>query len=137
MSIIKKLLATLCLIGWASTSTLAYNTSASSSYIDNFAVTLSAPGATDAFTVKDYNLITAQYTVASIDTSLVVRLEGSLDGANWFNLSSDNGDTTITQNGTYAMSFSSPIKLDHIRFRFVTETGGTSATIAVILRGGR
>lgn len=92
---------------------------------------LTAPGSTSATTVTAYKNYTLQYKVASIDTNVVVRLEGSLDGTNWINLDSD-GDTTITANGTYGFKLSNT-PLAQIRFTFVSEAGGTAATIDAVL----
>ncbi|MBE9038331.1 hypothetical protein [aff. Roholtiella sp. LEGE 12411] len=95
---------------------------------------LTAPTTTSNLDVTLYRRITCQFTVASINTSVDVRLEGSCDTV-FFNLSPTNTDTNITANGTYAFILES-IALHRIRFRFVTETGGTAATIAVRFVGG-
>ena len=44
-----------------------------------------------------------QVNVSSIGTSVVVRVEGTLDGTNYFNCDS-GGDTTITSDGATAFS---------------------------------
>jgi hypothetical protein len=96
---------------------------------------LTVPNTTSNLDVTLYRRITCQFTVATINTSIDVRLEGSCDGTGFFNLSPTNTDTNITANGTYAFILES-IALHLIRFRFVTETGGTAATIAVRFVGG-
>ena len=92
--------------------------------------TLSAPAAGTAlqvavnnlFSTKDYTLIV---TVASVNTNVVVRLEGSVDGTNYAPIIANQ---TITANGTTAYSVSGrPVKW--IRTNFVSETGGTAATV--------
>jgi len=72
-----------------------------------------------------------QYTIAAINTNVVIRAEGSLDDENWFDLYDTDGTITQTSNGTYAMMFDGVGEIDFIRFYFVSESGGTAATIAV------
>lgn len=91
---------------------------------------LTAPGTTTARDVSLFRNTTVSYTVASINTSVTVRLEGSTDGSNWFNLDPSENNTTITTNGTFAFILSN-VALHRIRFNFVSEIGGTSATIDV------
>lgn len=93
---------------------------------------LTAPGTTDALQVKTVTNHTIAVTVAAIDTNVVVRIEGSLDGTNWANLS-DVGDTTITGNGTEMFFFKG--KLNYIRGNFVSESGGTAATVNFVYSG--
>ena len=92
--------------------------------------TLSAPAVGTAlqvavnnlFSTKDYTLIV---TVASVNTNVVVRLEGSVDGTNYAPIIANQ---TITANGTTIYSVSGrPVKW--IRTNFVSETGGTAATV--------
>jgi len=84
---------------------------------------LTAVGVTDSVILAGTN-VTFQITVASIGTSIVVRMEGSLDDTNYFSLyDSTQADTTITANGTYGFCLYSPIKF--ARLRLVTVTGGT------------
>ena len=99
---------------------------------DGIALTqLVAAGVTDTIKTLGFDEITAQYTIATINTTVVVRLEGSIDNSSWFNLDFDEQDTTQTANGTYALKYDG--KVPFIRFRFVSETGGTAATIAVVI----
>jgi hypothetical protein len=101
------------------------------SFIDSIfftATPLTATGATEAFKVFEQNLsapinYVAQITVASITTSVVVKIEGSLDGTNYFNLNS-SGNTTISANGTTFLSYTN-IPLKYIRGNLVTITAGT------------
>jgi hypothetical protein len=71
-----------------------------------------------------------QYTIAGITTSLVVRLQGSFDGVNWFNLDDEEQDITQTANGTYSVTYKEGETV-FVRFYFVSETGGTAATIDI------
>jgi len=90
---------------------------------------LTAPGTTaevatyenNYFSTKDYVLIA---TVTNINTSVVVRLDGSIDGTNYGPLISN----TITRNGTYVYNITgSPVK--YVRGNFLSELGGTDAVV--------
>jgi len=94
---------------------------------------LTAPGSTADVNVLDFHHHTFQIVVANIDTNVVVRVEGSLDGTNYFNTAT--GDTTYTANGTYMLEISN-FKSKFLRFTFVSEAGGANATIDVIYLGG-
>lgn len=91
-------------------------------------------GTTDLCVIGDQNNAGAtnicfQVTVANITTSVVVRFEGSLDGVNFFNLST--GDTTITANGTTGYKFPDfPLKA--VRGNLVTITAGSPTVTFVI-----
>ena len=76
----------------------------------------------NTFCTKDYTLIA---TVATINTNVKVSLEGSVDGTNYAEIISEQ---TITANGTYAYNVANtPVRW--IRPRFVSENGGTGATV--------
>jgi hypothetical protein len=71
---------------------------------------------------KNYSLFV---TVAAINTNVIVALEGSIDGTNW---SKVIANTTLTANGTTHYNLANhPLKF--IRPIFVSESGGTAATI--------
>jgi len=92
--------------------------------------TLTAVGVTDAVQCTGTN-VTFQVTVAGIGTSIVVRLEGSLDNISFFALyDSVQSDTTITANGTYGFCLYAPVQ--YIRLRLVTITGGTPTITAKV-----
>lgn len=90
---------------------------------------LTAPGVTEVVDVYTVNyLSTRNYTlfvtVTNINTSVVVRLDGSLDGTNFAPLISN----TITENGNYVYNIAgSPVK--KIRAHFFREVGGTDAVV--------
>lgn len=90
---------------------------------------LTAPGVTAAVAVYDNNYFsTSDYalvvTVTNINTNVVVRLDGSIDGTNYGALISN----TITANGTYVYNIAGcPMK--YIRANFLSETGGTDAVV--------
>tara|TARA_B100000902_G_scaffold352128_1_gene362576 strand:+ start:17 stop:361 length:345 start_codon:yes stop_codon:yes gene_type:complete len=76
----------------------------------------------NTFNTKDYTLIA---TVASINTNVKVTLEGSIDGTNYGIIIAEK---TITANGTTAYNVANtPVRW--IRPRFVSENGGTAATV--------
>ena len=92
--------------------------------------TLSAPAVGTAlqvaqnnfFSTRDYTFIV---TVASVNTNVIVRLEGSIDGTNYAPIIANQ---TITANGTTAYNVSGrPVKW--IRTNWVSEAGGTAATV--------
>ena len=92
--------------------------------------TLAAPAAGTAlqvavnnlFSTTDYTLIV---TVASVNTNVIVRLEGSIDGTNYAPIIANQ---TITANGTTAYNVSGrPVKW--LRTNWVSEAGGTAATV--------
>ena len=74
------------------------------------------------FSTKDYNLIV---TVASVDTNVIVCLEGSVDGTNYAPIIANQ---TITANGTTSYGVTGrPVKW--VRTKWVSEAGGTAATV--------
>lgn len=95
--------------------------------------TLSIPGTTESYEVYVINyLSTRNYTmlvnVKDIDTSVVVRLEGSNDGVNYAPMLSE----TITENGTFAYNSTGfPVKF--IRGNFFKETGGNNARVKFMM----
>lgn len=92
--------------------------------------TLTAAGVTASQAVTGADM-TFQVTVSSIGTSVVIRFEGSLDGTNFFNLSSSNTDTTLTANGTYGYALSG-CPVQYARLRLVSITGGTPSVATVL-----
>lgn len=76
----------------------------------------------NTFSTQSYTLIV---TVATIDTNVVVCLEGSIDGTTFAPIIANQ---TITANGSFAYSVSGrPVKW--VRPKFVSESGGTAATV--------
>ena len=64
-------------------------------------------------------------TVASINTNVIVRLDGSIDGTNYAPIIAAQ---TITSNGTSVYSVADrPVKF--VKAVFVSEAGGTDATV--------
>jgi len=90
---------------------------------------LTAPGVTDTIDVLVANYLstrnyTLSVTVTNINTSVVVRLDGSIDGINYGPLISN----TIIENGTY-LYYVNGFPVGHLRGNFYCETGGTDAVV--------
>lgn len=96
---------------------------------------LTATGSTTEINVEDYHHHTIQVVVAALagGESCVVRVEGTLDGTNWFNLAA--ADTTYNANGTYMLEYDS-LKLKYIRFTFVTDSASGAVTLDPDYFGG-
>ena len=78
---------------------------------------------------KNYSLFV---TVASINTNVVIALEASIDGTNWSKIIAN---TTITANGTTHYTVANhPMR--YVRPVFVSESGGTAATVLFSLGAG-
>ena len=90
--------------------------------------TLTSAGVTDFANSSESDNAVFQVTVTTIGTNVVVRFEGSLDATNWFNLDSNNVDTTITANGTYGYSMmQAPVP--YVRGRLVSISTGTPTVV--------
>ena len=96
---------------------------------------LNDTGTTSSLNVEKFSNHTFQLVTANISTNAIVRAEGSLDDSNWFNMSDDNSDTTLTTDGTYCM-YKANFKTKYIRVNFVSESGATNTTIDVDYMGG-
>jgi hypothetical protein len=71
-------------------------------------------------------------TVGSINTNVIVALNGSIDGTNWSKIIANN---TITANGTtHYHVVNHPVK--YIQPVFVSEAGGTAATVLFSIAAG-
>ena len=95
---------------------------------------LTSAGTTSALDVAVQDVIAAttfgvQVKVATVGTNVVVRVEGSLDGTNFFNL--DASDKTLTANGTYFYNYSN-MPLKQIRGNLVSISAGTPTVTFVI-----
>ena len=90
--------------------------------------TLTSAGVTSFAGGESADNAVFQVTVSSIGTNVVIRLEGSLDATNWFNLDSNNVDTTITANGTYGYALVQ-VPVPYLRGRLVGLSGGTPSVV--------
>lgn len=84
--------------------------------------TLTAPGTTENAIGYAASAISFQIEVTGIGANVVIRLEGSLTGVNYYNLNTF-GDITLTANGTYGYLLDAPGH--YARIRLVSYTGGT------------
>jgi len=90
---------------------------------------LTAPGVTapvdvlvaNYLSTRNYTLIV---TVTNIDESVIVRLDGSIDGINYGPMISN----TITENGTYPY-YVNGFPMGYLRGNFLKETGGTNVIV--------
>lgn len=104
---------------------------------------LTAPGVTDEIEILDFNRVSAGIVVATIDTNIVARLEGSMDGTKWFPLAIEDtsitglaisgANATITANGPFYL-VSRKCSASFARVRWVSETGGTAAVADVTMK---
>lgn len=103
----------------------------------NHSETLNSPSVGTARDFNGFNTVICSYTIATINNSVTVRLEGRLTtSSDWVNLDPSEVDTTKNANGTYGLLIRD-LSLDAVRFNFVSEVGGTNATIATVLRFAR
>ena len=94
---------------------------------------LTAAGVTPSVKVTAESL-TFQITTSGVSTNVVVRMEGSLDNTNFFNLDGGEADTTLTADGTFGYALSNvPVK--HVRVRLVSISGGTPTVSSVVGAG--
>jgi hypothetical protein len=91
--------------------------------------TLYVPGVTEAYEVYTPNYLstrnyTLMVTVTNIDTNVIVRLEGSLNGTDYGAMLSN----TITVDGTYAYNVIG-FPMRKIRANLLQRTGGNNAIV--------
>jgi hypothetical protein len=96
---------------------------------------LTAPSSSAAVSMAGYGKAAISILAASINTNVVVRVEVSNDaiGTNWDNASATNADTTLTPSAPYKMFFLVGCP-QYIRVTFVSESGGTTATVDAVVR---
>lgn len=91
---------------------------------------LTSTGVTPSVKVVSESL-TFQITTSGVSTNVVIRMEGSLDDTNFFNLDENELDTTLTANGTFAFALNgTPVKF--VRVRLVSISGGTPTVASVV-----
>jgi len=73
------------------------------------------------------------FTVASIGTNTVIKLETSVDGTNFTHWDVDGIDYTITANGTYILVAQYCKSIPYVKGTWVSTSGGTP-TITVVAR---
>jgi hypothetical protein len=95
---------------------------------------LDAIGVSDAVYVHGLSGHTFQVNVADVDTNVIIRFEGSLDGVNFANISAGNTDETVSADGTYLYT-RSDLTVEYMRVRFVSESGSTTPTVDTVYSG--
>lgn len=96
---------------------------------------LNAATATGAGTASDMgcamSVFTAQYIVTGAPSAVAAKLEGSLDGTNWFDLTGLN----VTAAGAVTNSADAGVHfaVRYVRANVTTLTGGTAPTVSVWL----
>jgi len=98
---------------------------------------LTAPASGEVMPVQQGEaIVTRNYTffvtVASINTSVVVALNGSIDGTNWSKVIANQ---TILANGTTHYNLANH-PLQYVQPIFVSEVGGTAATVLFSIGAG-
>ena len=83
--------------------------------------TLTSPGISESAIGYSASAISFQVEVSGIGTNVIIRLEGSLTGVNYYNLNT-NGDITLTANGTYGYFLNAPGRF--VRVRLVSYLNG-------------
>jgi hypothetical protein len=89
--------------------------------------TLTSAGTTGFQALGPQDNIVFQVAVSSIGTNVVIRLEGSLDATDWFNLHS-TGDVTVTANGVLGYSLVQ-VPVPYVRGRLVSLSGGSPSVV--------
>lgn len=85
---------------------------------------LTGAGLTAVVNMEQYDNALFQVTVAGIGFSVTVRIEGSVDSNNWFNLDAMEDDTVLASDGTTAFSVqNTPVPF--LRGRVVAISGGS------------
>jgi hypothetical protein len=98
---------------------------------------LTAPASGEVMPVQQGEAIaTRSYTffvtVASINTNVIVALNGSIDGTHWSKVIANQ---TITANGTTHYNIANH-PLQYVQPIFVSESGGTAATVLFSIGAG-
>jgi len=94
--------------------------------------TLTAPGDGTPVNVETYHYHIWQVVVAAINTSVDVKINGSIDGTNYGNTAASA--TQYTANDTYFIELVGKYK--YLKPEFDAEAGGTDATITFTYMGG-
>ncbi len=103
----------------------AWVTSSLSSQADT--TTMSAPGTSSAISADGASGVSWSFVVASINTSVTVALQRKAGDGEWTNVWADS--LTYTANDAYSLDWTDAALADSLRFRWISEAGGTDATI--------
>ena len=103
-------------------------TSANENFVDAIPDTLTAPGSGTAFYTKGYSIGAFQYTISSMNTTVVCAMQVKFGSSEWVGI---GANTTQTTDGTYGFVSNEIASYDSTRFTFVSESGGTDAVVAI------
>ena len=97
--------------------------------------TLTTLNSTSVITIKPNHLHTVAMTVSAISTNVVMRVEGSLDNTNWYNMDDTNTDETLTTTGAY-MFHKSPFYGRFLRVTMVSKSPvGSTPRVSILYDG--
>lgn len=118
--------------------------STSSIWISDVYTQLTAAGLTPSTRVRGIKNHTFGVTLANKNTNVIVSVNGSADGTSFGELTIENtavaglaitnNRATITANGTYIITVKNT-PLHSVKFNFISESGGTAATLDVVYYG--
>lgn len=107
-------------------------------YVTYTETQLTAPGTTTTRNFAAYKRATCWVNLASINTSVTVQIEGRpTSSGSWYSLiprslNASPASETLTGNGLYVYQVDTTA--EELRFNFVSESGGTTATLDVVWR---
>lgn len=120
------------------------SSSTSPMWISDDYTQLTAAGVTDATKVRGMKNHTFQVTLANKNTNVIVSVDGSTDGTSFGELTMENtavaglaittNRATITVDGTYLIVVKNT-SLHSVKFNFISESGGSTATLDVVYLG--
>jgi hypothetical protein len=92
-----------------------------------------ANGASDEIVNSDhFRYHYFQIVITGISGSVVLRMEGTLDGVTYFNMNAAGVDTTYSANGTYLLETTRGLRPTKVRLNKISGTG----TVTSYYRGG-
>jgi hypothetical protein len=98
--------------------------------------TITTPSVSTKYDVSDYRFHSFLYTVSNINTNVVMRIEGSIDGTNFVNINDSDLDTTITSNTT-VLDHKPTFKIKYLRAKMVSKSSVNSTpSVIVYYMGG-
>jgi hypothetical protein len=96
---------------------------------------LTAPGSTVVTNVVPYKNFSWVVKVGSINTNVIVQVDGSHNNTDFYNLAGIGLTTTIIANGVYEIAIMNAATA-YTRLTFISEDGGTDATLDCTLMAG-
>jgi hypothetical protein len=90
-------------------------------------VRMTAPGNGTAQSTAGYNKANVYFTVSAINTSVTTALQVRAGNSGWTSVGTDS--TTFTTNDNHGLEYEGLASADSVRFKFISEAGGTAAII--------